>query len=74
VIRAVEGPLAAVRGEPPEALAYHGAAESLQAVWIALRANLRGVLEQVSLAEVAAGDLPEALVQLTQAPEAWSRR
>jgi Rrf2 family protein len=74
VIRAVEGPLAAVRGEPPEALDYHGAAESLQTVWIALRANLRGVLEQVSLAEVAAGDLPEALVQLTQAPEAWSRR
>jgi Rrf2 family protein len=74
VIRAVEGPLAAVRGEPPESLHYGGAAESLQTVWIALRANLRGVLEQVSLAQVAAGDLPEGLVRLTQAPEAWSRR
>jgi Rrf2 family protein len=74
VIRAVEGPLAAVRGEPPESLAYAGPAESLQTVWIALRANLRGVLEQVSLAEVAAGELPEGLVRLTRAPEAWSRR
>jgi Rrf2 family protein len=74
VIRAVEGPLAAVRGEPPESLAYAGAAESLQAVWIALRANLRAVLEQVTLAEVAAGELPEELVRLTRAPEAWARR
>jgi Rrf2 family protein len=74
VIRAVEGPLAAVRGEPPESLAYGGPAESLQAVWIALRANLRAVLEQVTLAEVAAGELPEELVRLTRAPEAWTRR
>ena len=53
VIRAVEGPLASVRGERPESLAYEGATESLQQVWVALRVNLRGVLERVTLADVA---------------------
>src|SRR5436190_9091214 len=55
VIRAVEGPLASVRGEPPEAVTYEGAAASLQRVWIAVRANLRAVLDEVTLADVVAG-------------------
>ena len=59
VIRAVEGPLASVRGERPEDVDYPGAAEPLQEVWIALRASLRAVLENVTLADVAAGKLPE---------------
>ena len=53
VIRAVEGPLVGVRGERPEEIEYAGSAEPLQRVWIALRANLRGVLENVTLADVA---------------------
>lgn len=74
VIRAVEGPLVGVRGQRPEEVEYPGAAESLQQVWIALRANLRAVLERVSLADVAAGQLPEDLVALTIDEDAWQTR
>src|SRR5436305_2963589 len=59
VIRAVEGPLVGVRGQRPEEIAYTGTAESLQQVWIALRANLRKVLEHVTVEQVAHGRLPE---------------
>ena len=71
VIRAVEGPLANVRGIRPEALDYRGAATPLREVWIALRVNLRAVLEEVSLADVAGGRLPERVLDLTRSPEAW---
>jgi Rrf2 family protein len=74
VIRAVEGPLANVRGMSPDALEYHGSAERLRDVWVALRANVRAVLEQVTLADVARGDLPPHVVELTQAADAWLRR
>jgi len=68
VIRGVEGPLASVRGERPENLEY---AESLQVVWIALRANIRSVLERVTLADVASGSLPKPVVALTREQTAW---
>ncbi len=71
VIRVVEGPLANVRGEWPEEVAYTGAAESLQQVWIAVRANLRAVLESVTLADLVDGSLPPAVTELTRDPEAW---
>ena len=72
VIRAVEGPLANVRGEYPEAVEYpQGAAEALREVWIAVRANLRAVLEAVTLADLAEGTLPNPVIQLTRDPEAW---
>jgi Rrf2 family protein len=71
VIRAVEGPLANVRGEWPEAVEYPGAAEALREVWIAVRANLRAVLESVTLADIADGNLPKPVTVLTQDPEAW---
>jgi Rrf2 family protein len=71
VIRAVEGPLANVRGTRPEALEYAGAAESLREVWIAVRANLRGVLESITLADLADGKLPESVSALLGDPEAW---
>ena len=71
VIRAVEGPLANVRGEWPEAVEYPGAAEALREVWIAVRANLRAVLESVTLADIAYGNLPKPVTILTQDPEAW---
>ena len=70
VIRAVEGPLAAVRGQPPEDLEYAGVAEALQTVWVALRANLRDGLAQVTLADVVAGELPAEITALTDAPDA----
>lgn len=71
IIRAVEGPLANVRGEWPEDVAYTGAAKSLQGVWIAVRANLRAVLERVTLDDLVKGALPAAVDKLTQNAEAW---
>ena len=74
VIRAVDGPLASVRGEAPEDLAYEGSADALRSVWVALRANLRAVLDEVSVGEVAAGKLPAQVERLTRDPGAWTRR
>jgi Rrf2 family protein len=74
VIRAVEGPLASVRGEPPESVSYDGAAEHLKTVWIAVRASLRTVLDDLTLAEVVEGRLPQNVQRLTEPPEAWLRR
>ena len=71
VLRAVEGPLAAVRGVRPEELEYPGAATRLPDVWVAVRANLRGVLEQVTLADLATGKLPSGIVRLAKDPDAW---
>ena len=67
----MEGPLAAVRGVRPEELEYPGAAEHLPEVWVALRANLRGVLEGVTLADLAAGKLPASVARLAKSPDAW---
>ena len=74
IIRAVEGPLASVRGQRPEDISYEGAAEPLSKVWIAVRASLRAVAEHVTLADVAADDLPEHVVTLANDPEAWVTR
>jgi Rrf2 family protein len=74
VIRAVEGPLASVRGEAPEGLDYGGSAKALQTVWVALRANLRAVLDEVTLADVVAGKLPARVAALADDPDAWVRR
>ncbi len=74
VIRAVEGPLADVHGEPPEDLAYVGAASSLQLVWIATRVALREVLETTTLADLASGDLPAAVASRAEQADGWMRR
>lgn len=74
VIRAIDGPLANVGGRPPEDLAFAGSAAPLRDVWIATRASLRSVLEDVTLADVASGSLPDTITGLTQAPGAWQRR
>ena len=71
VIRAVEGPIANVRGERPEQVEYAGASEQLRDVWIAVRASLRAVLERVTVADVAAGRLPDEVARLASDPEAW---
>ncbi|MBM3674545.1 MAG: Rrf2 family transcriptional regulator [Actinobacteria bacterium] len=74
VIRAVDGPLAAVHGEAPETLHYGGAATRLVDVWIAVRASLRDVLEHVTLADLAAGKLPKSVERKAADPEARRRR
>ena len=70
IIRAVEGPVASVHGERPDRLAYRGAAKPLQDVFLALRANVRAVLESVTLADVASGELPAGVRDLSSHPQA----
>jgi Rrf2 family protein len=72
VIRAVDGPLAEVRGRPPEDMDYQGVAVRLQDVWVATRTALRSVLEQVTLADVARGELPGHVRELAADPDAWA--
>jgi Rrf2 family protein len=74
VMRAVEGPLATVRGGPPEESSYPGSASELPRVWIAVRKSLRQVVERVTVADVASGRLPKAVVKLSEDPEAWVTR
>ena len=74
VIRAVEGPLANVRGRGAEELVYAGTAGPLREVWVAVRASLRSVLETVTLADVANGRLPAVVAELSAADGAWLRR
>ena len=71
VIRAVEGPIANVRGLRPEQVEYAGTAAPLRDVWIAVRANLRAVLEAVTLADLAAGRLPDEVAAMAADPDAW---
>ncbi|MFJ2598543.1 RrF2 family transcriptional regulator [Streptomyces erythrochromogenes] len=72
VIRVVDGPLVSVRGVRPPDLSYTGPAESLLPLWIALRSNVREILEGVSLADVATSDLPADVSALTDVPDAWT--
>lgn len=74
IIRAIDGPLAAVRGLPPEQAAYQGPAQHLRDVWVAVRASMRTVLEATTIADVRDGTLPEIVTELTSRPESWSRR
>jgi Rrf2 family protein len=71
IIRVIDGPLANVRGQRPEHVGYEGAAEALQDVWIALRASERLILEQVTIADIAGGELPERVRTLAADPSAW---
>lgn len=74
VVRAVEGPIAHVQSEPPESLEYAGNAAGLQEVWIAVRASLRTVLEQVTLADLVSSELPASVRSLSAQPDAWAAR
>ena len=74
IFRALEGPLAEVRGERPEDTVYDSPASHLQDVWVAVRAALRLVLESVTLADILAGDFPEPVADLLATPDAWERR
>ena len=72
VIRAVDGPLANVRGHRPEEVEYQGSSERLREVWVAVRASLRNVLETVTVADLARGDLPAVIEELAADPDAWA--
>lgn len=74
VIRALEGPLAQVRGLRPETATYQGAAQHLQDAWIAVRASLRLVLEHITIEHVVKGELPPEVAQMVADPDAWVAR
>jgi len=71
VIRTVEGPIASVRSERPDEVSYCGTAAPLRDVWVALRANMRAVLESVTLADVANDALPVEVTRLIEQPGVW---
>jgi len=71
IIRAAEGPLADVRGERPDALDYPDDLAVLQRAWIAVRANLRAVLERVTLADLRDGHLVPEVDHLADPDDAW---
>ena len=74
VIRALEGPLAQVRGLRPETATYEGAAEHLQEAWIAVRASLRVVLEHMTIEDIVKGELQPEVAHLVADPDAWVGR
>ncbi len=71
ILRAVEGPLAAVQGVRPDELAYGGAAACLPEVWVALRSSLRDVLEHVTVEDIARAKLPAVVKQRTRKKDSW---
>lgn len=74
VLRAVDGPLAGVRGHRPEQTSYSGTAEHLATLWVAVRAAVRGVVDEVSLDQLVKGEIPPEIQALTEAPDAWQPR
>jgi len=74
VFRAVDGPLAEVRGLRPHETSYDGVAQHLPTVWVAVRGALREVLDGTSLAAVLSGELPASVRAIAQAPDAWRNR
>ena len=74
VIRTVDGPLAEVHGLRPHETAYEGVAEHLPDVWVAVRAGLRRVLDNITIQQVLTGRLPSAVRRLVDEPDAWLPR
>jgi Rrf2 family protein len=74
VFRAVDGPLAEVRGLRPHETRYEGVAQHLPTVWVAVRASLRQVLDETSLSQALSGELPASVRALAEAPDAWQNR
>jgi Rrf2 family protein len=74
VIRAVDGPLGSVAGHAPEDMEYHGSTMRLRDTWVAVRASVRGVLEGITLADIASDHLPDSISRLLDGTDAWVRR
>jgi Rrf2 family protein len=72
VLRVIDGPLATVHGQSPQDVDYEGNAKVLQLLWVSVRASLRGVLENVTIAHLADGQLPRKVAKLTEDDEAWT--
>ena len=65
---ALETPLSQVFREVSDNFAL----AELQSVWIALRANERAILDEVTLDHIVTGELPARIRELTDDPRAWA--
>jgi len=74
VSRAVDGPLALVQGQRPETVEYEGTSAHVAELWVGLRAAIRSVLEQVTIADLLVGRLPDRVRRLVDDPDAWQPR
>jgi len=74
IARVIDGPLADVHGMSPELFGPPGVAAPTKELWIAVRAALRSVMEQVTIADLAAGKLPKSVAVWLDDPDAWTRR
>ena len=74
VIRAVDGPLGSVAGHAPEDMEYQGSTMRLRDTWVAVRASVRGVLEGITLDDIASDHLPDSISRLLDGSDAWVRR
>jgi Rrf2 family protein len=72
VIRALDGPLASVRGVRPHELDQQGGREPFISMWIAVRTALRSVLEHVTIADLASGTLPKKIAKLAADDDSWA--
>jgi Rrf2 family protein len=74
VFRGVDGRLAEVRGLRPDQTSYTGVAQHLPDVWVAVRASLRWVLDETTIAQVLSGTLPPHVRRMVAQPDAWLPR
>lgn len=74
IIRAIDGPLANIAGSRVEDVSYQGAAAPLRDTWVALRVNMRTVLEEVSLEALASNKLPQHVKRLLDEDESYVTR
>jgi Rrf2 family protein len=74
VIRAVDGPLAEIRGLRPDQTEYANVASHLPELWIAVRSALRSVLDEVTIAQLLSGKFPAHVRRLIDTPDAWLPR
>jgi Rrf2 family protein len=74
VIRAVDGPLAEIRGLRAHETEYANVAEHLPELWVAVRSALRQVLDETTIAQVLTGKFPPQVRKLLDAPDAWLPR
>ena len=74
IVRAIDGPLAAVRGLPPEDVEYVDNARALRDLWVALRASIRSILEETTIDDLVRGRLPDDVQELLMPPDVWHRR
>jgi Rrf2 family protein len=71
IVRVIDGPLAAVRGVRPSETDFRPPAEPLRDVWVAVRASLRAILEEVTLADIVRNELPSVVGDWTSQAGAW---